>query len=188
MSVYFLLFIRNRRYYTIMPTGLPCHREPSIVLMSMIEAKILSMIYPQNNAIKISSLRYACVKAFSKSNDVNRDSRISKPEFIRIFIRTLSSKYLCGRPTRPPITIGPVRSCGVKQLKRTKKIIIKGFTSLFCAYKKKYPLLSAETFVNKYYKKYSRGKDIKIEALYKTVSKKLPKKLKLLRLRLRTLK
>ena len=35
MSVYFLLFIRNRRYDTIAPTGLPCHREPSIVLMSM---------------------------------------------------------------------------------------------------------------------------------------------------------
>ena len=26
----FLLFIRNRRYDTITPTGLPCHREPSI--------------------------------------------------------------------------------------------------------------------------------------------------------------
>ena len=26
----------NRRYDTITPTGLPCHREPSIVLMSML--------------------------------------------------------------------------------------------------------------------------------------------------------
>ena len=25
-----MLFIRNRRYDTITPTGLPCHREPSI--------------------------------------------------------------------------------------------------------------------------------------------------------------
>ena len=37
LFVYFLLFIRSRRYDTITSTGLPCHREPSIVLMSMLQ-------------------------------------------------------------------------------------------------------------------------------------------------------
>ena len=32
-----MLFIRNRRYDTITPNGLPCHRETSIVLMSMLK-------------------------------------------------------------------------------------------------------------------------------------------------------
>ena len=36
LFVYFFLF---RRYDTITPTGLPCHREPLIVLMSMTRNK-----------------------------------------------------------------------------------------------------------------------------------------------------
>ena len=39
------MYIRNRRYDTITPTGLPCHREPSIVLMSMVRPVCKNKLY-----------------------------------------------------------------------------------------------------------------------------------------------
>ena len=122
------------------------------------------------------------MKAYRKIIDRNGDSRISQREFIRAFIRPLSKRYLCGRPTAPP------RKCSARRLRRTKKIIVKGFKAMFCAYKKKFPLLSAKTFVNKYFKKYNSRGSLKSGALYKVVEKKLPSKLKLLRWQLRSLR
>ena len=43
-----MLFISYRRYDTITPTGLPCHREPSNVLMSMTRPKTIKVHLKMN--------------------------------------------------------------------------------------------------------------------------------------------
>ena len=55
-----MLFIRNRRHDTITPTGLPCHREPSIVLMSML--RVLPCEYYSIQLIQVLPWEYYSIQ------------------------------------------------------------------------------------------------------------------------------
>lgn len=112
-----------------------------------------------------NSIRYSkrCVKAFRNSVDIRpTNGRVTPREFLGYFEHILSRRLICG-----------VLPC--RHIRRTKRLIVRGFIKLFCIHKRKNYNLTAKQFLWSYY---SRNKNshngLSVQAFQHTLIASLP--------------
>ena len=121
--------------------------------------------------------RSRCLKTLRRIISRSSSSRITQRKFVSFFKRTLTRRYVCGRP----VTTKPPKRCGYGQLSNTIRIATRGITKLYCRYKRLRIRITPTRFLNRYFRKNQYRGYLRRGALSRRLSRQLPKSATILR-------